>query len=49
MQIRADVYILAAVLFVFASSLHAASLSGVVKDPSGAVVPRPQLRWKARR
>ncbi len=30
----------AAVLFSFAASLQAASLLGVVKDPSGAVIPR---------
>lgn len=43
MRIRADACILAAVLFIFASSLHAASLSGVVKDPSGAVVPKAAI------
>lgn len=43
MQIRADEYILVAILFIFASSLHAASLSGVVKDPSGAVVPKAEI------
>jgi hypothetical protein len=43
MQIRGDVYILAAVLSIFASSLHAASLLGVVKDPSGAVIPKAAI------